>query len=51
MSFHKTFEDPMYDEDGNCVDEDFDFVDIDEIDEEMAEELGLIYDPFDTINS
>jgi hypothetical protein len=38
------FEDPMYDEDGNLVDEDYDL-------EELEKELTTEYDPFDTINS
>ncbi len=38
------FEDPMYDEDGNLVDEDYDL-------EELEKELTAEYDPFDTINS
>ncbi len=38
----QVFEDPMYDEDGNLVDEDFDF------DEVPADEN---YDPFQTVNS
>jgi len=41
MSFHQLFEDPMYDEDGNCIDEDFEF------DEQEPEN----YDPFETVNS
>lgn len=51
MTFHKMFEDPMYDEDGNLADEDFEFLSIDELDEDMAQELGLTYDPFETVNS
>lgn len=43
MSFHQLFEDPMYDEDGNLVDEDFDIA---EIEEELEN-----YDPFETVNS
>jgi hypothetical protein len=50
MSFHKMIEDPMYDEDGNCVDEDWDIeFEEDILEEELVDELG--YDPFDTINS
>ena len=41
MSFHQLFEDPMYDEDGNCTDEDFVF---DELEPEN-------YDTFETVNS
>jgi hypothetical protein len=43
MSFHKMIEDPMYDEDGNCVDEDVEWADL-----EVPEEA---YSPFDTVNS
>lgn len=39
----QVFEDPMYDDDGNLADEDFD---PQEIVEEIAE-----YDPFQTVNS
>jgi hypothetical protein len=39
----QVFEDPMYDEDGNLVDEDFD---PEELEGELAE-----YDPFQTVNS
>jgi hypothetical protein len=39
----QVFEDPMYDEDGNLVDEDFD-------PQEIAEEIAE-YDPFQTVNS
>jgi len=38
----QVFEDPMYDEDGNLVDEDFDL-------DELAEDES--YDPFQTVNS
>jgi hypothetical protein len=31
MSFHKLIEDPMYDEDGVCVDEDFEFITLEEL--------------------
>lgn len=51
MSFHKMIEDPMYDEDGNCVDEDFEWEDSEDID---PVELGIEiegYDPYDTVNS
>lgn len=53
MTFHKMIEDPMYDEDGNCVDEDFDWEDaaIQEFEDlEYAAELEN-FDPFDTVNS
>ena len=43
MSFHQLFEDPMYDEDGILVDEDYDIA-------ELEEELES-YDPFETVNS
>lgn len=40
----QVFEDPMYDEDGNLVDEDFDW-------EDVAEVPQNDLDPFNTINS
>ncbi len=43
------FEDPMYDEDGILVDEDYDLEEL-EI-EKLEKELTAEYDPFDTINS
>jgi len=42
--FGMVFEDPMYDEDGNCVDEDFDFDDVAEVPQEE-------FDPNNTVNS
>lgn len=42
MSYFKMFEDPMYDEDGQLVDEDSD---------EGDWEDDVTYDPFDTVNS
>ena len=38
------FEDPMYDEDGNLVDEDFDWEDVAEMPQEE-------FDPYNTFNS
>lgn len=43
MSFHKMIEDPMYDEDGNCVDEDAEWEDLEVPDE--------AYSPYETVNS
>jgi hypothetical protein len=43
----KTFEDPMYDEDGVLVDEDADWEDV----EELIEGGDISYDPHDTVNS
>ncbi len=43
----KTFEDPMYDEDGQCVDEDADWEDV----EDLIEVGDISYDPHDTVNS
>jgi hypothetical protein len=40
-------EDPMYDEDGVMVDEDFDWEDV----EELVESGDISYDPHDTVNS
>jgi hypothetical protein len=55
MTFHKINEDPFYDEDGNCVDEDF-YYDLDdegnwvEVKEQnQGEEVS--YSPYDTLNS
>lgn len=49
--FAKINEDPMYDDDGNCVDEDAEWADIDAAE---LEELGIDSDnfsPHNTINS
>jgi hypothetical protein len=43
MSYRPLYEDPTYDDDGNCVDEDAEWADL-----EVPEEA---YDPFETINS
>ncbi len=43
MSYRPLYEDPTYDDDGQCVDEDADL----ELDE--GEEVS--YDPYDTLNS
>jgi hypothetical protein len=43
MSYRPLYEDPTYDDDGNCVDEDFEWEDL-----EVPEEA---YSPFDTVNS
>jgi len=40
-------EDPMYDEDGVMVHEDFDWEDV----EELVESGDISYDPHDTVNS
>lgn len=51
IGFGMLTEDPMYDEDGVLVDEDFDWEDSEEIN---PKELGIEvegYDPFDTVNS
>jgi hypothetical protein len=40
-------EDPMYDEDGVMVDEDFAWEDV----EELVESGDISYDPHDTVNS
>ncbi len=52
MSYRPLYEDPTYDDDGQCVDEDADWEDID------PEQLGIdipedssTYSPWDTINS
>ena len=49
MSFHKMIEDPMYDEDGNCIDEDFEWDDSVDLDD-LADQLDN-YDPYSTVNS
>ena len=57
MTFHKTIEDPFYDDDGNCVDEDH--IDPKEwgaaFPEQPSKKLEACYimdcDPFSTINS
>jgi hypothetical protein len=57
VTFHKTIEDPFYDDDGNCVDEDH--IDPKEWDaafpEQPSKKLEACYimdcDPFSTINS
>ncbi len=53
MTYFKTFEDPMYDDDGQCVDEDQDWEDIKVEVESIAPEACYIMDcdPFSTINS
>ncbi len=47
--FWQLNEDPMYDEDGVLVDEDADWEDAEEI--VNPEELGVTFDPYDTVNS
>lgn len=47
MSYHRLYEDPMYDEDGNCVDEDATWQDLEDVDEDELNELS----PFATVNS
>lgn len=55
--YGQVFEDPMYDEDGNLVDEDADWeTEVDPGDLEYDEDIGEwvdphSYDPFDTVNS
>lgn len=44
--FGMVFEDPTYDEDGNCVDEDFEWEDAKELQDQLDN-----YDPYDTVNS
>ncbi len=44
--FWMVTEDPMYDEDGQLVDEDFDELEVPDLDE-VAEDFS----PFDTVNS
>ncbi len=52
MTFHKMIEDPMYDEDGNCVDEDFDWEDAIAEQEDLEHAIELEnFDPFETVNS
>ncbi len=56
MTYFKTFEDPMYDDDGQCVDEDADWEDIkQEVEEVSSEKPEACYvmdcDPYCTINS
>lgn len=43
MSYRPLYEDPTYDDDGNCVDEDAEWGDL-----EVPEDA---YSPYDTINS
>ena len=43
MSYRPLYEDPTYDDDGNCVDEDAEWEDLD-----VPE---AAYSPYDTINS
>ena len=51
MTFHKMIEDPMYDEDGNCVDEDWADEAIDDWEaQQLAAELEN-FDPYETVNS
>lgn len=45
--FGQVFEDPMYDEDGNCVDEDYDAEQGERVFAKLVEELS----PFETVNS
>lgn len=47
MSYRPLYEDPFYDEDGQCVDEDADWEDV----EELIESGDISYDPHDTVNS
>jgi hypothetical protein len=47
MSYHRLYEDPMYDEDGNCVDKDATWQDLEDVDEDELNELS----PFATVNS
>jgi len=47
MTFHKMIEDPFYDDDGNCVDEDADWEDV----KEEVQEVEVSYSPYDTLNS
>lgn len=50
--FWQLNEDPMYDEDGVLVDEDADWEDMEEeYDLPCTDELGITYDPFETVNS
>ena len=54
MTFHKINEDPMYDDDGNCVDEDLPPDDSQDIIDYLNEELAdsdEIYGPYVTVNS
>lgn len=48
MSYRPLYEDPSYDDDGQCVDEDTNWQDLEDLDEDMINEN---YDPFDTVNS
>lgn len=45
--FGMIIEDPFYDEDGQLIDEDMDWDDI----EELIETGDISYDPHDTVNS
>ena len=47
MTFHKMIEDPFYDDDGNCVDEDADWEDV----KEEVQEVEVSYSSYDTLNS
>ena len=47
MSFGQLIEDPFYDDDGVLIDEDAEWEDI----EQLIDEGGLSYDPYDTVNS
>lgn len=47
--FSRMIEDPMYDEEGVLVDEDSEWEDMDE--QLNPDELGITFDPYDTVNS
>lgn len=52
MSYFKMFEDPMYDDDGQLVDEDSDEGDWQEMpSEEEVNNMAATYSPYDTVNS
>jgi hypothetical protein len=51
MSYFKMYEDPMYDEDGQLCDEDFDWQDQEDLDEDDMNDIADSYSPYVTVNS
>lgn len=51
MTFHRITEDPMYDEDGQWIDEDANWQDLEDLDEDIMNDREGQYSPFVTVNS
>ena len=51
MTFHRITEDPYYDEEGQYIDEDLNWQDLEDLDEDFLNERLEKFSPFETINS